>query len=165
MNTRRILVPVDLVRSPSDALAYARSLAVDTPVSVTLLYVLNLNIVPPGGCHVLEDLCAEAENALRKLARLFFGTDRAVRIVIRIGSPHQEIAAQAKAGGDELIVMAAPQRRSWRRFFRLGTAQRIIDTAPCPVVVLPSRANSGKMKRPVAAEAEVPPSEALLPAA
>ena len=48
MNIKRILIPLDLMRSPCDALVYVRNMAADSPVCVTLLYVLNLNIVPPG---------------------------------------------------------------------------------------------------------------------
>src|ERR1022692_3727307 len=53
---KRVLVPLDLMRSPCDALVYARNMAADSPVCVTLLYVLNLNIVPPGR-QIYDELC------------------------------------------------------------------------------------------------------------
>ena len=162
MNSKRVLIPIDLMRSPCDALVFARNMAADLPVNVTLLYVLNLNIVTPGG-QIYDELCRESEAALRKLAKFFFGTDRAARIVVRVGAPHEEIVAQAKAESSDLIVLSGPARRSWRRFLRLGTAQKIIDASPCPALVLPRRPKTAA-QRPALQAADAP-AETLLPAA
>lgn len=105
MNIKHILIPLDLMRSPCDALVFARNMAADSPVCVTLLYVLNLNIVSPGR-RIYDELCMESEAALRKLARFFFGTDRAARIVVRVGLPHEEIVAEAKAESSDLIILS-----------------------------------------------------------
>lgn len=138
MNAKRVLIPLDLMTSPSDALVYAREMAVDAPLCVTLLYVLNLNIVAPGR-QVYDELCAEGEAALRKLAWLFFGTERAARIVVRVGLPHEQIVAEARSDKSDLIILSSPKRRSWKRFLGLGTTQRIVDASPCPAMVLPQK--------------------------
>ena len=161
MNMKRVLIPLDLMRSPCDALVYVRNMAVDSPVCVTLLYVLNLNIVPPGR-KIYEELCAESEAALRKLSRLFFGADRVARVVVRVGAPHEEILAEAKAESSDLIVMSGPKRRTWTQLLHLGTTQRIIDSSPCPAVVLP-RERRGSPQKPRMTESVE--DEALLPAA
>ena len=131
---------------------------------MTLLYVLNLNIVTPGH-QVYDELCAESEAALRKLAGFFFGTDRAARVVVRVGAPHEEILAEAREESSDLIVLTGPERRSWKRLLRRGTTQKIIDAAPCPAVVLPrirKVAAQGHVEIP---EAENSSVEAALPAA
>jgi nucleotide-binding universal stress UspA family protein len=164
MNSKRVLIPLDLMRSPCDALIFARNMAADLPVSVTLLYVLNLNIVVPGR-QVYDELCAESEVALRKLARFFFGEERAAHVVVRVGAPHEEIVAEAKAESADLIILSAPERRSWKKLLRPGTTQKIIDGSPCPALVLPRSRKKTPQSRVLPAEAEAESVEAVLPAA
>jgi nucleotide-binding universal stress UspA family protein len=164
MNSKRILIPLDLMRSPCDALIFVRNLATQSPVCVTLLYVLNLNIVAPGR-QVYDELCAESEAALRRLARFFFGADGAARVVVRVGAPHEEIVAEAKAEAADLIILSGPQRRSWKQLLHPGTIQKIIDASPCPALVLPrsrKQPSAARETLPVATEA---PAAAFLPAA
>ena len=164
MNVKNILIPLDLLRSPCDALVYARNMAADSAVCVTLLYVLNLNIVSPGR-QIYDELCAESEAALKKLARFFFGTELAARVVVRMGAPHKEIVAEAKAESSDLIVLTGPERRGWKHLLGLGTTQKIIDASPCAAVVLP-RHRKMPPQRPHMPEVVQPaPEEALLPAA
>jgi nucleotide-binding universal stress UspA family protein len=161
---KRILIPLDLMRSPCDALVYARKMATDSPVCVTLLYVLNLNIAPLGR-KIVDELCAESEAALRKLARFFFGAGQAARVVVRLGAPHQEIVAEAKVESSDLIILSGPARRAWNPFSRWSTTQRVIDSAPCPAVVLPRRRPMGAQPLRLPAPTEGTPRDALLPAA
>lgn len=152
MSVKRILIPLDLMRSPCDALVFARNMAADHPVCVTLLYVLNLDIVVPTGRQVYNELCAESEAALRKLARFFFGTDGAVRVVVRVGRPHEQILAEAKAESPDLIVLSGPKPRRWKQLLRLGTVQKIIDAVSCPAVVLPRLKKKASHNTPPAPE-------------
>jgi len=163
MNIKRILIPLDLIRSPCDCLIFAQNMAADRPVCVTLLYVLNLNIVPPTP-QIYDELCAESEGALRKLARFFFGSELAARVVVRMGTPYKEIVAEAKKESADLIILSAPKRRTWKQLLRLGTTQKIIDAAPCPSVVLP-RGQKVAWPHSVPAMMEAAPAEAVLPAA
>jgi nucleotide-binding universal stress UspA family protein len=150
MNAKKILVPIDLMRSPCDALLFARDMAADQPVCVTLLYVLNLNIVTPDA-RLHDEMVAQGAEALRKLAWFFFGEEGAARTVVRMGLPHEQILAEAREEAADLIVLTGPARPSWRRRLGLGTAQKIIDRAACPAVVLPR----GKTPAPRQREAPV----------
>jgi len=136
MNTKHILIPLHLIHGSAHALVFARRMAMERPLSVTLLHVVDLNIasVEPS---VYDQLCAEGEAALRKLARLFFGTDPAVRVVVRVGNPADEIVAEARAGAAEMIVLCGPKAPRRLRLFRRATTRRVLDGAPCPTVVLP----------------------------
>jgi nucleotide-binding universal stress UspA family protein len=164
MNNKHILLPVDLVRSPCHSLVFAREMAAETPICVTLLYVLNLNIVTPTQ-NIYDELRAESEAALRALARFFFGTDQSVRVVVRIGAPEEEILAEARAQAVDLIVLPRPERRKWNHWWRRGTAQKVVDAAPCPAVILPpgncQPARSGAIPAPASPLAV----EEVLPAA
>jgi nucleotide-binding universal stress UspA family protein len=136
MKNNRILVPIDLLRGSTNALEFVQALAMENPLSVTLLHVVDANIAPIRP-DIYDELCAEAEAALRRLAGLFFGNEHATRIVVRIGKVPDEIAAEATAGAADLIVLCG--QKSPKRFSlcRGRTTRRILRRAPCPTVVLP----------------------------
>jgi nucleotide-binding universal stress UspA family protein len=136
MNSKRILIPVNLPKGSFDALQFAQGLANEVPVHVTLLNVVNLNVARLER-RIYKEVCAESEAALRKLAKHFFGNNPSVRVNVRAGKPHEEIIAEAGAELSELIVMASPKPSRWKRFFGLGTVERVVRNAPCPTLVLP----------------------------
>jgi nucleotide-binding universal stress UspA family protein len=135
MRNRHILVPLELVRGPADALVAAQQMAAEAPVCVTLLHVIDLNIFPPQPA-VNEQLCAESQAALRKLAKLFFGAEQDVRTIVRIGQPADEIIAEANASEADLIVMCGPKAGRMRLLHR-GTTQRVLRHASGPTLVIP----------------------------
>jgi nucleotide-binding universal stress UspA family protein len=136
MNSKRILVPVNLLKGSFDALQFAQGLADEVPIHVTLLNVVNLNVVMVES-RIYNEVCAESEAMLKKLAKHFFGDSPAVRINVRVGRPHEEILAEAGAELSELIIMASPKPSRWKRFLGLGTIERVVRNAPCPTLVLP----------------------------
>jgi nucleotide-binding universal stress UspA family protein len=127
---------VDLLRGSARALVFVQNMAMETPLCVTLLHVVDLNIAPAQQT-VYDQLCAEGEAALRKLARLFFGADQAVRVTVRVGKPAAEIVAEARAASADMIVLCGPKSAKGLRLFRRGTTQEVVHSAPCPTVVLP----------------------------
>src|SRR5580698_8957076 len=108
MRNKHILVPLDLMRGPVNALVCAQKMAAEAPLSITLLHVIDLNI-SPAQPSINEQLAAESRAALQKLARLFFGAEQAARIVARFGVPAVEIIAEAKESEANLIVMCGPK--------------------------------------------------------
>jgi nucleotide-binding universal stress UspA family protein len=135
MRSKHILVPLDLVRGPASALVSVQQMAAESPIRVTLLHVIDLNIFPPQPA-VNDQLGAESQAALRKLAKLFFGAEQAARIIVRFGHPAAEIVIEAKAAEADLIVMCGP-RPGRMRLLRRGTTQRVLSSASCPTLVLP----------------------------
>jgi nucleotide-binding universal stress UspA family protein len=136
MNSKRILIPVNALKSSFDALQFVRGLGDEVPIHVTLLNVVNLNVVMVEP-RIYDEICAESEADLKRLAKLFFGDSPSVRISVRVGRPHEEIVAEANAELSELIVMASPQPLRWKKFLGLGTVERVVRSAPCPTLVLP----------------------------
>jgi nucleotide-binding universal stress UspA family protein len=116
-------------------------MAAESLVTVTLLHVIDLNISPPLP-EVNDQLCAESQAALRKLAKLFFGSEQAVRTTVRIGRPAEQIIAEAKEAEADLIVMCGPESRRMR-LLRRGTTQRVLRSASCPTLVLPHPGKPG----------------------
>jgi nucleotide-binding universal stress UspA family protein len=136
MNVKRILIPVNLLKDSFDELQFAQGLANEVPIQVTLLNVVNLNVVRLER-RIYNEACAESEAALKKLAKHFFGDSPSVRVNVRVGRPHEEIIAEAGAELSELIIMAGPKPSRWKRFLGLGTIERVVRSAPCPTLVLP----------------------------
>ena len=136
MNSKRILVPVNLPKSSFNSLLFAQGLVNEVPVHVTLLNVVNLNVAGLES-RIYNEVCAESEAALKKLAELFFSDSPSVRVNVRVGRPHEEIIAEAGAELSELIIMAGPKPSRWKRFLGLGTIERVVRSAPCPTLVLP----------------------------
>ena len=136
MNVKRILVPVNLPKSSFNSLLFAQGLANEVPIHLTLLNVVNLNVARLES-RVYNEVCAESEAALKKLAKLFFGDSPSVRINVRVGRPHEEILAEADAELSELIIMASPKPACWKRILSLGTVERVVRNARCPTLVLP----------------------------
>ena len=136
MNVKRILIPVTLSEGSFDALQFALGLAGEVPIRVTLLNVVNLNVVRLEN-RIYGEVRTENEAALKKLAKHFFGDSPSVNINVRVGRVHEEIIAEAAADLSEPIIMASPKPSSWKRFFGLGTVERVVRNAPCPTLVLP----------------------------
>jgi nucleotide-binding universal stress UspA family protein len=136
MNGKRILIPVNLLKDSFDALQFAQGLADEVPIHVSLLNVVNLNVVRLER-RIYNEVCAENEAALKKLAKHFFGDSPSVRINVRVGRSHEEIIAEAGAELSELIIMAGPKPSRWKRLLGLGTVERVVRSAPCPTLVLP----------------------------
>ena len=58
------------------------------------------------------------------------------RTMVRVGDPATEIVCEADQGGYDLVVVGEPQNRNLLARFLLGsTAIRVVEHAPCPVVV------------------------------
>ncbi len=136
MRNRQILVPVKLSGNSLDALLFARKMADEFPVCVTLLNVVALDIGPVGS-RIYNEVCLEAANALRELATRHFGDSHAVRVSVRAGRPCQEIVAAAQSGPADLIILSSPKKSRWRGLFGDGTVREVVREAPCPTVVLP----------------------------
>src|ERR1700677_1278344 len=139
MKNKKILGPVDLNPGTAPALMFVQQLASESPLSVTLLHVIDLNIVPQQGIY--EQLRAESVAALRKLANLFFGSDQVARISVRIGRPAEEIIAEATGEASDLIVLCGPKSHR-ARFFSRSTTEQVLESASCATLVLPHPAKT-----------------------
>ena len=152
--SRRVLVPLKLAGGTTEALLHLQQMVLQVPSTITLLNVVEVNVVPPNE-SLYSDLCAEAEKVLRRLARYFFGREDAVNIHVRIGRACEQILCEARQTDSELILLSTPKRRGWRRWFRPGTTERVMRSAPCPILVVP---DSSKIRRRAHADATETPA-------
>ncbi len=62
----------------------------------------------------------------------------ATRVILKAGVPHEEIVKTAAEERADLIVLGTHGRGGVERFFLGSVADRVIRTAPCPVVTVRS---------------------------
>jgi K+-sensing histidine kinase KdpD len=133
MNRSDILVPLNPEKDSMDGLKFAANLARDMSLRATLLYVVELNILPPDR-RIYDEVCFEYERKLQNLAGCFAGND--FLLCARVGKPHEQILAEARDSGVDLIVMGAPGNHRWRWPFHATTVERVVRAAPCMTLVM-----------------------------
>jgi nucleotide-binding universal stress UspA family protein len=143
MEIRHLLVPTDFSESSRRALDEAVGLAQTFGAKLTLLHVVELPSYVTDGhtpVHVStalrDDLQGHAQQELAKLPP--GGSGAPVEIVRRVvvGAPHQQILAAAVAERVDWIVMATHGRTGLSHLVMGSVAERVVRTAPCPVLTI-----------------------------
>jgi nucleotide-binding universal stress UspA family protein len=79
---------------------------------------------------------ARAEAILARVSRLLKPVLPQVETIIRVGHPAEEIIREAEEGDYHLLLVGERQRRGPVTRFLLGsTALRVVEHAPCPVII------------------------------
>jgi nucleotide-binding universal stress UspA family protein len=141
----RILVPVDFSAHSEMALRYATTLASQFGAVVELLHVVedpftsgawSLEVYVPNLAELQENLIADAERRLAVCRAA--ASDQGVRVVatVRSGQAPYTIVEYAKALGIDLIVMGTHGRTGLPHPFMGSIAERVVRTAPCPVLTM-----------------------------
>jgi nucleotide-binding universal stress UspA family protein len=145
----KILVPLDFSDDSRRALVYALGVARSTGAALVLVTVVEDTFPYPeifAWDHPNEEFYkAMRERSLHHMDELLHGlaTDRIPieRVVVR-GRPRQEIAAIAVDVGADLVVLARHGSSGLRSAFMGSTAESVLRSAPCPVLVLPPLAGA-----------------------
>lgn len=141
---RRILFASDLSKASSKAFATAVALAKTNRANLTILHILVpfMPVVPEQyiGGATLEQLNADSRRwAQRQLAKLTEKAKaagvRAVSVMVE-GEPARQIVRAARSKRADLVVVGTHGRTGFNRFFVGSVAQRVVVTAPCPVVTV-----------------------------
>jgi nucleotide-binding universal stress UspA family protein len=141
----RILVPMDFSGESSRAAEYALSLAAKLGASVELLHVVEDPIASGAwGAEAyvvnVPDLIAELEeDAKRRLASIKAGYDGhgvPIETCVVTGSPARTIVAMAESEECRLIVMGTHGRSGLSHMLLGSVAERVVRTAPCPVLTM-----------------------------
>jgi nucleotide-binding universal stress UspA family protein len=139
-NVQHILVAHDFGEPAQGALEFALGLAGKLNAHVTVLHAYDLPI------HGLEGLAAGAalETHVQAAARTALdeivaqSRDSAVDVesVLRTGPPWSEITATARDMHADLIVVGTHGRRGLSRAMLGSVAERVVRSAPCPVLTV-----------------------------
>lgn len=139
-DVKTILVPTDFSAGAQTALDHATALATVFGAKIVVLHVIEtftytmteslqvVNVynvvktaVEPVLDQMVQDLQKEHVSASRVLVQ---------------GTAYEEIGVQAKKAGADLIVMGTHGRRGISHAFMGSVAERVVRTAPCPVLTV-----------------------------
>jgi nucleotide-binding universal stress UspA family protein len=142
---KRILVATDFDEAADVALEYGRELARCFGASLDVLHVADnmiaRGLTGEGFMAAYPELQHEVEQTAEKLlAERISDEDRTTlhaRAVVRTStSPALAIVEYAQSAGIDLIVMGTHGRGAMAHFLVGSVAERVVRTAPCPVLTL-----------------------------
>jgi nucleotide-binding universal stress UspA family protein len=143
LHLKKILVPIDFSDTSKKAFQYALRFAEQFGCEIVLLYVLEpassmsaAPFAPEVFPHSEDQLsCVERNLAALSAAARTNGTN-SVSSAIRTGHAPNEITKAAKDLDVDLIIIATHGYTSWRHLCIGSTAERVVRSAPCPVLVV-----------------------------
>jgi nucleotide-binding universal stress UspA family protein len=140
---KRILVPTDFSAQSEKAWAVARGLAQAVDAELLLVHVCSEAPLYSEGAaardqvrEVFASARAWAERTLGEWADRARGEGLRVHTAVHIGAAHREIVEAARAAGADLVVVGTHGRGGLDRALIGSVADRVIRTAPCPVLAV-----------------------------
>jgi universal stress protein A len=149
MEIRQILAPTDFSEYSKQAVAYAYELAQTFGAKLLLLHVVELPVYPvevflpsTEGTTLFDDLERQAQLDLAQLLPKTQDGTGEVRCQAAAGTPYYKIIEVAGAEKVDLIVMATHGRTGLCHLVMGSVAERVVRTAPCPVLTIRPKATS-----------------------
>jgi universal stress protein A len=144
---RLFLVPIDFSEHSKKTIEYATQLAILTGASLRLLHVFQIPDYPAAFYHGLyleheavkihvETAKREATAQLSLIADQMHAKGLEAEAILRPGNPYEEIVNVAKEVGVDLIVIGSHGFAGLGRLLLGSTADRVLQYAPCPVLVV-----------------------------
>jgi nucleotide-binding universal stress UspA family protein len=139
-----ILVATDFGEPADAALAYGRELARTYGATLHVLHVVDDLYLRLGGdayVAVLPDLQRDAEQAaLARIDALLVDNDPnplpVKKVTLTSAATASAIVEYAKSNGIDLIVIGTHGRRAVAHLLVGSVAERVVRTAPCPVLTV-----------------------------
>jgi nucleotide-binding universal stress UspA family protein len=132
-----VLVPIDFTVSSLRSLPYASLLVSQFGCAVTLMHVVQLNIVgEERGVPLTRFLKEEKSAAQRTLQQIASSLCLSARVVVSVGVPDKAILREVAESGVDLIIMGGYRRKSIWRLLSPSVGRKIICASPCPTLVV-----------------------------
>jgi len=139
----KILVPLDFSPPSMEALDYAVSMAKQFRAAIHLVHVYPPDEASaPGAGHLLFESAEAIERLNEELTgihRKYVPTFRPENCHIRGGRPYEEIVRVAREIDADLIALSTRGHSGLKHLLLGSTAERVVRSAPCPVLVARSR--------------------------
>lgn len=138
---RTIVCPVDFSNDAFAALDYAAALAQQHHAKLILLHVVDNPLTEFYGTHGAT-YYAEVDHAIEKSKDLLAEAIRThaaqvpCDIVVKHGKPYDEILELAAGAHADMIVMSTHGHTGPRRLIIGSVAEKVVRTAPCPVLTI-----------------------------
>ena len=145
MELKRILAPIDFSPDSEKALKYAMRLAQQSDAQLLLLHVTEpliytSDFMPPGAMYDWEASALQRANEKLTAAQATVAAGKqkkiGTEIHVRTGVAHHEITQAAQTLKADLIVISTHGRTGLRHMLMGSTAERVVQHAPCPVLVV-----------------------------
>lgn len=141
---RHVLVPTDFSQDAAGAVTAARRIlhAAEPGAKIVLLHAYHLPVEftalgsVPVAPSLFADAADQARAQLEKVAAPLRGHGVEVECVAREGYAPTVIEEEARVRGVDLVAMGTHGRTGLRHLLLGSTAERVIEKAPCPVLVV-----------------------------
>lgn len=138
-----ILVPIDGSACSINAGRLAVELATGFQAQITFIYVVDTTTIEELARssrrpieQIQREMEANGQRYLRYLSQQAKTHRLEVKQAIRSGVPYAEISGLAQEDGADLIVIGQVGRHGPRRLMMGSVTERVIELAPCPVLVV-----------------------------
>lgn len=143
---RRILVTTDFSEGTADALEYAFSIAQENESRITLLHVIN-DIAMDVSRKYRDSIIHGVENKLEVLVPEEARQWCEIRTKVDVGHPYRLIERTLETDKPDLLVMNIHGKGMLDRALLGSTAERIVRSAKCPVLLIPPMKKAARKKR------------------
>jgi nucleotide-binding universal stress UspA family protein len=138
---RRILVPHDFSEAAANALSYALGVSEKFGARVTVMHVYEIPAIGAAEAlaagvefaSVVERVTAKALERVASRAR---ESNVDLDTELRTGTPWMEIITVAERMKADLIVIGTHGRKGVSRMLLGSVAEKVVRTAPCPVLTV-----------------------------
>jgi universal stress protein A len=145
-----ILVPIDFSEHSKKTIKYATRFAAHYRATIRLLHVFQIPDYAvtqyehrQQGSDQLKNQVDVAEEEAREnleaLTNELLSQGMNVKASLRVGYPFEEIILMADSPEIDLIIIGSHGRSGIRRLLLGSTAERVVEHAPCPVLVVRER--------------------------
>jgi len=138
---KRILIPTDGSDPSMRAAEFAIELAKYFESEIVAIYVIDRVILEEvSKIHerrgLEEEIRRKADRCLNYIVRLAEKKGLKARSILVEGQPHDQIVRHAESLKADMIIMGSKGRRGMNRILIGSVAERVIEYAPCPVLVI-----------------------------
>jgi universal stress protein A len=142
LHLKKILVPTDFSETSKKAVQYALRFAEQFGCEIALLYVVEPATPLIGAPLAVEPFTDKDEFSMAEKDLAVLAAEshthgaHSVSSFVRIGHAPNEITKAANDLDVDLIIISTHGYTSWRHLCIGSTAERVVRTAPCPVLVV-----------------------------
>lgn len=151
-NFKRILVPIDFSENSERTVSYAAKFASRYEATIQLLHVFQIPdyVITPFARRknpeqvktLVQSAEQEAREHLASVEQRLSDRGMKVESYLRVGAPFDEIVQMANHFNVDLIIIGSHGCSRLTRLLVGSTAERVVEHAPCPVLVVKEQSSS-----------------------
>lgn len=160
MRFQTILVPTDFSEGADLAVQRAFDLASGQEGKVHLLHAYSVPSLPDGaaiGVDLVAPIEAAALKALGRETEKYRARAEFGGVILEMGDAREVILHHARTLPADLIVMGTHGRTGFQRWALGSVAERVVRSAPCPVLVVPPAHRAERTSQPPSRRPTRPP--------